>query len=593
MKHIKKIACAMLALMMVFALAVPAFAAETTTPTTSVKFPANTNRTFDGYQLLYGSVSADGKNFAYTVNPKYESILKTALGLGSDATSEQIVAKIGTYTDKSAAIQQLANDIYKAILNANLTPDENDFAPTATNSNTVSLTQGYWLFADVTTLGESDLAYVVVLDTVGSSELTITLKPGEITTEKKLDDENDSIMKETGMNDHEDDEVWQDIGDYDIGDSVPFRIHTTLPANTAYFPYYAILMSDTVSAGLTFNDDFKIYVDGTEKTIAQKPTTGTSNADFLYEYSTDGKTVYIYPNHGYTLNAGGAATAGTTYGGDVLPLFASKKNDDNYVDEVGGAEITVRYTCTLNTSAKIGLEGNPNDYTLKFTNSPYADSFGTLKDKVLVLTYQYVVNKTNEDGNALTGADFELYKFIPVTTADTAPEAQPADTTGLLNLAAEGETAQYYYQHPYTSQWGVYKVVTKSIDTAVTTFTFKGLDDGFYRLVETETPEGYNGLTGNTEFRIWANHATVLDGTGTIFGAADGSDFQFRVPSTTVLSGTENDTGIITSDIVNKTGTELPTTGGMGTTLFYVLGTILVLGAAVLLITNKRMGAAK
>ena len=114
----------------------------------------------------------------------------------------------------------------------------------------------------------------------------------------------------------------------------------------------------------------------------------------------------------------------------------------------------------------------------------------------------------------------------------------------------------------------------------MTTFEWKGLDDGDYKISETTPPAGYNTIA-DIEFTITAEHE-VLSDNPTLTSLSGGDKFTGKV-----------ETGALSADIENNKGSTLPETGGMGTTIFYVLGSVLVIGAAVLLITKKRMGASK
>ena len=225
------------------------------------------------------------------------------------------------------------------------------------------------------------------------------------------------------------------------------------------------------------------------------------------------------------------------------------------------SEITVEYTSELNNNAVLGKPGNVNKAKLEFSNNPNSEQTGnpetgeTPWDNVIVFTYQVVVNKyanSVADGNKLPGAEFKLEK--------------------VLKDGTKTEIA-----------------VVKSSDE--TSFTFKGLDDGDYILTETKTPAQYNTIAPIT-FTVTAEHniewttgnrndiLTSLTGD-----AASGTiTFSPKTDDNNVQTGLE-------TNVINKSGSTLPTTGGMGTTIFYVVGSILVLGAAILLITKKRMSA--
>ena len=216
-----------------------------------------------------------------------------------------------------------------------------------------------------------------------------------------------------------------------------------------------------------------------------------------------------------------------------------------------GSKITVEFTAKLNDTAVLGKQGNVNEAQLEYSNNPYSEQKGTTNwDNVIVFTYQVVVNKyANEvkDGNLKTGAAFKLEKLV-------------------------GQT------------WTLVKEF--QADESTSTFTFKGLDDGQYKLTETVTPSGYNTIDP-IEFTVTADHNVSWEGAErtTILTSLNGAPTEAGLITFTPSV----DTGTLSTDVVNKSGSTLPETGGMGTTLFYVLGGVLVLAAVVLLVTKKRM----
>lgn len=210
-----------------------------------------------------------------------------------------------------------------------------------------------------------------------------------------------------------------------------------------------------------------------------------------------------------------------------------------------GSVITVEYKSTLNDKATLGNQGNVNKAKLEFSNNPNDTQGGTSRgetpwDNVIVFTYKVVVNKTKENGDPLEGAEFTLSKKLK-----------------------DGSTKEI--------------AVIKNDEG--TTFTFSGLDDGEYVLTETKTPAGYNTIDPIT-FTVNADHTITWEG-------------EVRTTILTKLEGGNTftgdvETGKLEGDIVNKAGSSLPSTGGIGTTIFYIVGGILMVGAAVLLITKRR-----
>ena len=198
----------------------------------------------------------------------------------------------------------------------------------------------------------------------------------------------------------------------------------------------------------------------------------------------------------------------------------------------------VYYEAALNDSANIGAAGNTNEVYLEFSNDPYGTGTGdTEKDTAIVFTYQVVVNKTDSHGHALKGAGFKLYK---------------------KNLAGE------------------YAIIGEElVGDDLTTFTWKGLDDGDYKLEESTVPAGYNKMS-DILFSISAVHADDPDPS---LVSLDGG-----LMGTGVL-----DTGAITKDIVNNTGTFLPETGAQGTFMLIGCSALFVMIAVVFMVTRKKM----
>ncbi len=548
----KKLVATILALAMILSLGTIHFAAETT-----VTFANMQARTLNGYKLLDLSVSLksdahhtahDGEhtddcyNYAYTVNEKYLAILQAevhakggnylwpdgVIPSADQITEQQILDYFKNQTsdngDVTGTMRQVADRLYRAILLADPAIDPD--APAITD--TADIEHGYWLFADVSDMaGDEDANSLIMVDTKGASDITITPKVSIPTLEKKVKDIDDS---EDGLIT---DNPWYDTADYDIGDNnIPFKVTVTLPSNyQAYFKYdetaqeykqhYSLIVHDTMSAGLTLTD-------GTFKVLA-----------YASKYKADVDT---------DLND---ATA------DVTAFFNLKTTDldgDSFevvcenIFAITGVTINkdtafvIYYEGTLTEDAVIGATGNPNEAYLEFSNDPYdASSTGmTQRDVVEVYTYKLVINKVDNHGHELAGAGFTLFK---------------KDVNG--NYVQIG-----------TEQGGE--------GSTLTTFSWKGLDDGDYRLEETTVPDGYNQLEA-VLFSVSATHSETADDPELL--TLDGG-----------IMGTGDITiGAITNDIVNKTGTILPETGAEGTFMLIGGGAVLVLFAAVFMVTRKKM----
>ena len=211
-------------------------------------------------------------------------------------------------------------------------------------------------------------------------------------------------------------------------------------------------------------------------------------------------------------------------------------------------QIVISYTATLNENAVIAGDGNPNTSKVSYGDS--SNTKYTPDSQTETYTWDVDVFKYTMDGEiekTLAGATFTLSK----NAGGSNPIALVSEENNVYRVAKTGETG----------------TVTEITTDATGKFTIKGLDADIYYLTETAAPSGYNKLAGPVTIVIGENG--VVNGT------------------------TEAPQGVDEVKVLNQTGGELPSTGGMGTTIFYVLGGILVLGAAVLLITRKRMSSEK
>lgn len=324
---------------------------------------------------------------------------------------------------------------------------------------------------------------------------------------------------------------WQAVADYDMGDTVPFQLTATLPKHIADYDHYYVEFTDTLSAGLKF-DKITLVVKADGKPLSEGE---------------------------YTVNATENQDGTTTLSVVITDVKAVNKNinkDDKVIVEYNatlGGEKNEKGEYSKADKVKFDSAGNPNSVELTYSNNPNATGDGKTKptdtgktpiDTVKVFTYQTIINKVGEDEKTpLAGAEFTLHKVGSTKNIDVVKNA-------------EG-----------------------------TSFTFKGLDAGDYVLKETETPDGYNTINP-IEFTIDAKYDSESDNP------------QLTKLSGVVTSGVakfdaNKADGSLKADIVTRKGSLLPSTGGMGTTILYVVGSILVLVAAILLITKKRMDAAK
>ena len=510
----KKLVTILMAVAMVLALSLTAFAANT-----QLSISNSDGRTYEGFKLLNltTSLKTDGHpaecdgtnhvdgcyNYSYTVNEKYADILKAQVP-GDNVTDEQVLEFFEGLNNET--LRPVADSIYRAIVAAgNITADE----PALTGNND-EIEQGYWLFADVTNLENKEEANsLVMVDTAGQERVEINPKTDLPTIEKKVKDIADSEDAEILDN------AWQDSADHDINDDVFFKLTATLPENLESFETYEIVFHDTMSAGLTLNDGMKVYM-------------YNSKADADADVEMDSYAKDVTAN--FTTDAKEHADCTFEVGCDDVKAIEGVTKDTVFV---------VYYSAKLNENAVIGAQGNPNEVYLEFSNDAYSDSTGeTKKDKVIVFTYELIINKTDAAGTALPGAGFTLYKF-------------------------DAEQNQYVI------------VGAEVKGDAMTTFNWVGIDDGMYKLEETTVPAGYNKMA-DIEFTVTATHDEL-------------SDTPALTELTSTLGVADTNAGTITDSVINQTGTVLPETGAKGTLLLIGGGALLVMFAAIFMITRKKM----
>ena len=527
----KKFVAILMALVMIVCLSTTAFAADT-----SLTITDTGDRDYVGYQLLSlttslktgehhtahdGAHNDDCYNFAYTVNAKYRAIFQAEAftyggnylwteGKPADAsgvTDDQILKYLSNQTSDNGDVyntmRQVADRLYRAIQAENIAADVTNL-----DGDDDAINQGYWMIADVTNLDGNEANSLVMVDTKGQDALTIRSKVGLPTVDKKVKDIEDS------EDDNISDNAWQDSADHDIGDTVPFKLTATLPSNAAYYESYTLIFHDTLSAGLSLNaESIKVYMYDTK----HKADVDTDLNDYVKDVTDS-----------FTKPADDLANGGSfDVGCNNVYAIEGVTKDTAFV---------VYYEATLNNAAVVGGAGNPNTVKLEFSNNPYNkfDTGETEEDKVVVYTYQLVINKVDAHKHPLQGAGFKLYKKTKA-----------------------GEYVQLGEEQ-------------KGGD--MTTFTWTGLDDGDYKLEESTVPEGFNKMS-DIVFSISTEHTdekiTQLDGG--LMGMGDTA------------------TGIITKEIENNTGTVLPETGAEGTLMLLAGGTMLVIMASVFMITRKKM----
>lgn len=484
MKLFKKLASFILAFAMVMAIAMPSVVMAADKGSITIT-NAKAGHTFEVYQIFAGKVSGNTL-----------SDIKWGSGVSAEGKT-----KFGDAKEKAKTLNNENSKVFAYEVSGYLTnPAASANTRDASEHYVISgLEPGYYLVKDKGPIAGQDSYTKFILQVVGDKTVAVKNKVPE--SYKKVKDTNDTTGKTTD---------WQDSADWDIGDKVPFQLTGTVADDyKEYKAAYQLVFHDTLSAGLTFDQDsVKVYANDSTNPI-----------------SADQYTVTYHPTDGHTFDV----------------TIKDVKALDGTV-----TKIRVEYKATLNEHAVIGSAGNPNTMYMDFSNNPNSTQGGekgtTPPDKVIVFTYKAIVNKKDSAKNPLTGAEFTLFKKVN----------------------------------------GTYVKVEKVLGTENdgTTFTFTGLDDGEYKLVETKTPENYNTMAP-IEFKIEATHDELSDNPE--LKTLTGNKLTGEV-----LFTPDTDTGTLETDVINYKGSELPETGGMGTTVLYAAGTLMILAAAAFLVMKKK-----
>ena len=499
-KAIKKLLAALLAVAMLCAMAVPAFAVSGNNDGKITINNAVSGQTYTIYRILDLEYNETTQAYRYTAVEAWKPFI-------SIRTSDlKVEAATGTVTwvntdknNNSSAIQDFAN---AAGTWASDNTIANDGSKTASGS-TVEFTDlrlGWYLV--VSTLNNGAICSIGTT----AKEVTINEKNGAPTVDKEvLEDSTNTYGKGN---------------DADVGDTVTFR--ATIKVTDGDPKNY--VLHDKMSEGLTF------------KGITSVTRTNADTSDTLNETTH------------YTLKQGDAVT--DSVDPDCTFELAFKKNVLKPNDVV-----VVEYTAVINKKAVIGSTGNPNEATLEYKDGTRSTPSSTKTYTWKIDIYKYFQDSTGAK-KSLPGATFVLYRQNSSSTPEYAKISDKKiewvnDKTQATSLTSDAEGK----------------------------IAISRLDAGTYYLEETKAPTGYNPLTSPIEIEIEHGAMNETSASATITYKQQGTE-----GSATNITSTNDRV-----EVENKTGTTLPSTGGMGTTLFYVVGGGLMVAAIVLLVTKKRM----
>lgn len=517
---------------------------------------AGVTHNYSAYKIFNGTVEGDNlTNISFAKANGFDAFLaalKADKTIGDNFTTASTVAEVANvlsgFSDKSADAKAFADFV---ATHATLLA-----APVTGHGSLTLDSDGYYVIIETGATGGNDYARTSYILTQydASAGAEITVKSAAPTVDKQVYDNDDKAA--TGDNNG-----WGESADHAINETFQMKLIATIPADEDFAAYkaYKVAFHDTYNKGITFENIDSVTVAG-ETTVNK----GEANTDYQLASNTTNRTLDI------TIN-------------DIVPAItaASKK--------LGTDEITVEViynvhlnedAATVNASEKdlATSYDNVNGVYLEYSNNPNWNGSGTAtpgedtpgddestgktpKDYVWVFTYESNNNKVDDTNKPLTGAKFQI---------------KNGDTVIKLVDKGNGEYVVADQSLALSTSEGA---SPKIVDTMVSTgtdakFNIKGLDAGTYTLVETAAPQGYK-VAADTVFHISATHSE---------GKTE-NNVDTELADVTLATGEGNS---LNHTIVDSSSSKLPSTGGMGTTLFVLGGGCMAGLAGIYLISKKR-----
>ena len=529
---------------------------------------------FNVYQLFYAENSAGGESIQYTFNKEYENVLKAVVGRKSgkdpkDVTEYMVIDYIqtlntnqvegtqtsqqmeGSYSDFRYFVEELRNEMKKqgaesAVVKVTDTKADNSV-------DLVGLPFGYYVIDEISQVqGEHSASSLCMVNTANPNA-DIAIKSDYPIIEKKIQE--DDNRKEIGN------QGWNDIGDYEIGQTVPYQFISHVPNMNGYHTYY-FAWHDKMDKALTFKPETVQIVikDKTKEYVLDK-------SEFaIKENQTEEETFKVEIQ-------------------DLKKIVDREFNNMNDLKEnIYGQEITFRFDAVLNDDAAndTGRPGFENDVKLEFSNNPDGDGNGstgeTPWDTVVCFTYELNGLKTNNHGTKLEGAKFRLYSDetceneVYLKKTDKGYNVINRDSLGGTDHT--GGTAPTEAVEMVSNEKGEFKIY--------------GLDGGTYWLKETEAPAGYRPILDPIKLEVIPTYTddrnNYIKGDGATDKTLKTLEYVAHVKQfvggvmqeDTVLLDTDVEDGSGNLTVVNQVGMKLPVTGSVLTVLMLAAGTLIL-----------------
>ena len=493
------------------------------------------SKQFAVYKLFQAQISNTSINYFY--NEEYKDVIEDVVSnrLNKDSISEyEVIDYIQSLEDHSSSLRELIEEIRDQLVSQGYSSD------TFTVTNTLEdgsieiqgLQPGYYMIDEITNVQDThSAASLILLDTADDS-CDIQIKSDYPSIIKKIEEDDLNIG-------------WNDIGDYEIGQSIPYKYETYIPDIKAYNTY-KMIFHDIMDEALTFDSDsVQIQISDSEKT-------------------------YTVPSNQYSI------VENTDNESFIVQISDIKSIIDQLFSNGYGQKVLFTYNAYLNEKAKdrSGRAGFENKVALEFSNNPDTDGTNdtgmTPWDSVVCFTYQINAVKTNEENQSLQGAKFRLYR----------------DENGTQEIKLKKvENVYVVMNEDYLSNAESDEMISDENGL----FNISGLDQGTYYLKETQAPDGYRKIQDSIKIVITPEFTTDRNSYYENQGASDqvletlSANCEIKQFLNGLLNSgskalqTDVQTGSIQLKIVNQTGSKLPVTGSSMTLILLAGGSLLMI----------------
>lgn len=539
------------------------------------------DKKFNVYKIFDAENSAGMESINYTMNPAYEKALKKVTGKDTEYSIIDYIQTMNNntvinnveapqlnesrYSNFRYFIENLRNEIVAEKAGPTMTVTVPE---TAKDSYTMDVDFGWYVVDEITSVEGTHSASSLCMVNTANPDVFINIKSDFPVIQKQIleDDSRGSIGS--------DKDGWNDVADFEIGQTVPYRYLTYVPNMNGYSSYY-FSMRDRMDEALTFNPDSVVVKVG-DKTLVNnidyKVVTSGIPADETFQIQImDLKATvnkYFYPE----------------YEGAVPEM-----------EKFYGQKIVVEYNATLNENASndTGRPGFENDVKLEYSNNPDSDGIGqtgeTPWDTVVCFTFRMNGVKVNDQDPEvkLEGAKFRLYSDSSCTKEVYVKEAANGDGYTVINRdSVKGDEAPAEAVEMISDENGIFNIV--------------GLDSQTYYLKETKAPAGYRLLKDPIKITVKAtysdeNRENYVKGDGAtdktlqkLEATAHFKEFysgKYSEYDNNLTTDVEN--GTLNIKVVNKVGSKLPATGSTMTVILVGAGTAMM--ATALIKRKKKM----